>query len=45
MMVQFKIDCPKMGRSTGMDCIIHDQDVGWIADGTIFVYIMGYETE
>jgi hypothetical protein len=34
-----------MVRLTGMDRIIHDQDTGWIADGMIFVYIMGYETE
>jgi hypothetical protein len=45
MMVQCWIYCTKMVLPTGMARMFHDRDAGWIADGTIFVYIMGYETE
>ncbi|OYV71661.1 MAG: hypothetical protein B7Z70_16125 [Acidithiobacillus ferrivorans] len=39
------LDGGKMVRLSGMDRMFYDQDTGWIADGMIFVYIMGYETE
>jgi hypothetical protein len=45
MMVQLQIGCTKTVRSIGRDRMFHDQDAGRIADGMIFVYIMGYETE